>query len=43
MTRAEAWAQADKLRRANPGIDKVEPIDPDADKVQGLQPNGAGK
>lgn len=43
MTRAEAWAMADKIRAANPGIHKVEPIDPEANIVQGLAPNGMGR
>lgn len=43
MTRAEAWAMADKLRAANPGINKVEPIDPEASTVNGQAPNGMGR
>lgn len=43
MTRAEAWALAEKLQRANPGIGTVEPIDPEADLVLGRAPNGTGR
>lgn len=43
LTRAEAWALAEKMQRANPNLRKVEPIDPDADSVQGRSPNGIGR
>jgi hypothetical protein len=43
MTRAEAWAMADKIRAANPSIHKVEPIDPEANIVQGQAPYGMGR
>ena len=43
MTRAEAWAMADKIRATNPSIHKVEPIDPEANIVQGLAPNEMGR
>jgi hypothetical protein len=42
MTRAEAWALAEKLQRTNPGIGTVEPIDPEADLVPGRAPTGQG-
>lgn len=43
MSRAEAWALAEKLQRANPGLAKVEPIDPEADLVPGRAPTGMGR
>lgn len=42
MTRVEAWALAEKLQRANPGIGKVEPVDPEGDLVQGARPTERG-
>lgn len=43
MTRAQAWALAEKLKRANPDIHNVEPIDPDAELVHGIDPVGQGR
>lgn len=43
MTRAQAWALAEKLKRANPDIGSVEPIDPDAALVHGIDPIGQGR
>ena len=42
MTRAQAWALAEKLRLANPNIDHVEPVDPEGHLVSGAQPIGLG-
>ena len=43
MTRAQAWALAEKLKRANPDIGSVEPIDPDAALVHGIDPIEQGR
>lgn len=43
MTRAQAWALAEKLKRANPDIGSVEPIDPDAELVHGIDPVEQGR
>lgn len=43
MTRAEAWAFAEELQKANPGVGRIEPIDPEADLVRGAAPAGAGR
>lgn len=42
MTRAEAWALAEKLQRANPELSHIEPVDPEANLVHGAQPPGGG-
>ena len=42
MTRAQAWALAEKLQRANPELSRIEPVDPEADLVRGAQPPGGG-
>lgn len=42
MTRADAWALAEKLQRANPELSRIEPVDPEADLVRGAQPPGRG-
>ena len=43
MTRAEAWALAEKLKLASPDIRNIEPIDPDAALVHGIDPIGQGR
>ena len=42
MTRAEAWALAEKLQRTNPDLSRIEPIDPEGHLVRGEQPPGVG-
>ena len=41
MTRAEAWAMAEKIMRDNPSVGSVEPVDPEADLVPGRAPGKA--
>lgn len=42
MTRAQAWALAEKLQRDNSSIARVQPIDPETAVVHGRKPTGAG-
>lgn len=42
MTRAQAWAHAEKLQHDHPEISRIEPINPEESLVHGRAPHGAG-